>query len=135
MPSDKYAQIEPHKYAVVKMPQKNSLIKFPRKGRSDKKGYKEDDFLIHLNRHFKSTFSVFNDRHIPTENGRPYEPDFVLSSEKDNKNIFINIEIDEPYDGWLMTPTHCIGENDLRDDFFTKRGWIVIRFCGNTNSS
>ncbi|MCG9879014.1 MAG: PD-(D/E)XK nuclease family protein [Bacteroidia bacterium] len=129
LPSDKYVQTEPYKYAVVKMPQKNSLIKFPRKGRSDKKGFKEDDFLIHLNRHFKSTFSVFNDRHIPTENGRPYEPDFVLSSEKDNKNIFINIEIDEPYDGWLRTPTHCIGENDLRDDFFTKRGWIVIRFA------
>jgi len=129
LPSDKFAQTEPYKYAVVKMPQKNSLIKFPRKGRSDKKGFKEDDFLIHLNRHFKTTFSVFNDRHIPTENGRPYEPDFVLSSEKDNKNIFINIEIDEPYDGWLRTPTHCIGENDLRDDFFTKRGWIVIRFA------
>lgn len=128
-PNDKFTQTEPYKYAVVKMPQKNSLIKFPRKGRSDKKGYKEDDFLIHLNRHFKTTFSVFNDRHIPTENGRPYEPDFVLSSEKDNKNIFINIEIDEPYDGWLRTPTHCIGENDLRDDFFTKRGWIVIRFA------
>jgi len=129
LPSDKFAQTEPYKYAVVKMPQKNSLIKFPRRGRSDKKGYKEDDFLMHLNRHFKTTFSVFNDRHIPTENGRPYEPDFVLSSEKGNKNIFINIEIDEPYDGWLRTPTHCIGENDLRDEFFTKRGWIVIRFA------
>jgi hypothetical protein len=129
LPSDKFAQTEPYKYAVVKMPQKNSLIKFPRKGRSDKKGYTEDDFLIHLNRHFKESYSVFNDRHIPTENGRPYEPDFVLSSEKDNKNIFINIEIDEPYDGWLRTPTHCIGENDLRDEFFTKRGWIVIRFA------
>ncbi len=128
-PNDKFTQTRPYKYAVVKMPQKNSLIKFPRKGRSDKKGYKEDDFLIHLNRHFKTTFSVFNDRHLPTENGRPYEPDFVLSSEKDNKNIFINIEIDEPYDGWLRTPTHCIGENDLRDEFFTKRGWIVIRFA------
>lgn len=128
-PSDKFAQTEPYKYAVVKMPKKNSLIKFSRKGRSDKKGYKEDDFLIHLNRHFKTTFSVFNDRHIPTENGRPYEPDFVLSSEKDNKNIFINVEIDEPYDGWLKTPTHCIGENNLRDEFFTNRGWIVIRFA------
>lgn len=129
LPSDKFAQTEPYKYAVVKMPQKNSLIKFPRKGRSDKKGYKEDDFLIHLNQYFKTTFSIFNDRHIPTENGRPYEPDFVISSEKDNKNIFINIEIDEPYDGWMRTPTHCINENDLRDDFFTKRGWIVIRFA------
>lgn len=129
LPSEKFTQTEPYKYAVVKMPHKNTQIKFPRKGRSDKKGYKEDEFLIHLNQHFKTDFSIYNDRHIPTENGRPYEPDFVLSSEKDNKNIFINIEIDEPYDGWLRTPTHCIGENDLRDDFFTKRGWIVIRFA------
>ncbi|CAH0998055.1 hypothetical protein EMA8858_04190 [Emticicia aquatica] len=128
-PNRKFEQIEPYNYAVVKMPQQNSLIKFPRKGRSDKKGYKEDSFYADLNSHFKSTFNVLNDRHIPTENGRPYEPDFVLSSEKDNKNIFINIEIDEPYDGWLRTPTHCISENDLRDEFFTKRGWIVIRFA------
>jgi len=128
-PNRKFEQIEPYNYAVVKMPQHNSLIKFPRKGRSDKKGYKEDSFYADLKSHFKSTFNVLNDRHIPTENGRPYEPDFVLSSEKDNTNIFINIEIDEPYDGWLRTPTHCISENDLRDEFFTKRGWIIIRFA------
>lgn len=128
-PNDIFKQIEPYKYAMVKMPVKNSILKFPRKGRSDKKGYTEDDFYIQLNNYFKSTFNVFNDRHIPTINGRPYEPDFVISTEKDNKNIFINIEIDEPYDGWLRTPTHCINENDLRDDFFTKRGWIVIRFA------
>ncbi len=129
LPNTKFKQTEPYAYAVVKMPQINSLIKFPRKGRSDKKGYKEDDFLLQLNTYFKSTFSIFNDRHVPTGSGKPYEPDFVLSSEKDNKNIFINIEIDEPYDGWMRTPTHCIGDNDLRDDFFTKRGWIVIRFA------
>ena len=40
----------------------------------------------------------------------------------------------------MRTPTHCIGENDLRDDFFSKRGWIVIRFaeiqiCLETNIS
>jgi len=129
LPNDKFEQTEPYKYAVVKMPQKNSLIKFPRKGRSDKKGYKEDDFFVHLNKHFKIFFDVLNDRHIPNVNGRPYEPDFVLSNEKENKNIFINIEIDEPYDGWLRTPTHCVNENNLRDEFFTKRGWIVIRFA------
>lgn len=127
-PNDNFKQIEPYKYAVVKMPQKNSLIKFPRNGRSDKKGFKEDDFYLHLKQFFKDDYNVFNDKHIPTENGRPYEPDLILSNEKQDKNIFINIEIDEPYDGWMRTPTHCIGENDLRDDFFTKRGWIVIRF-------
>jgi len=129
IPSEKFAQTEPYKYAVVKMPKKNSMIKFPRKGRSDIKGFTEDAFFIHLNRHFKTTFNIFNDRHVPTENSW-YEPDFVLVSEIDNKNIFINIEIDEPYDGWMRAPTHGIGGRDLvRDDFFTKRGWIVIRFA------
>lgn len=129
IPNNNFLQTEPYKYAVVKMPKSASLIKFPRKGRSDKKGFKEDDFYLYLNQYFKSGFNVFNDRHIPTNNGRPYEPDFVLSNEKDNKNIFINIEIDEPYDGWLRTPTHCIGDNDSRDEFFANRGWIVIRFA------
>jgi hypothetical protein len=129
IPNEKFEQPHPFKYPLVKMPRKDSLIKFPRKGRSDRKGYKEDSFLIHLNEHFKPAFNVFNDRHIPTQNGRPYEPDFVLSSEENNKNIFINIEIDEPYDGWLRTPTHSLGEDDSRDEFFTNRGWIVIRFA------
>ncbi len=129
IPNDNFKQENPYNYAVVKMPNKNSLIKFPRKGRSDKKGYKEDDFFIYLNQYFNKDFNVLNDRHIPTENGRPYEPDLILSNEKENKNIFINIEIDEPYDGLMRTPTHCLEENDLRDEFFTKRGWIVIRFA------
>lgn len=129
LPNDNFKQLGNYKYAVVKMPGANSLIKFPRKGRSDKKGHKEDEFFNYLNHYFRNDIHVFNDRHIPPKSGRPYEPDFVLSKEKDNKNIFINIEIDEPYDGWLGSPTHCIGDNDLRDDFFTKRGWIVIRFA------
>lgn len=128
-PNNKFAQEELYKYAVVKMPQKNCPIKFPRKGRSDKKGFKEDDFFIDLYKHFQKDFSVFNDKHIPVNSRNIYEPDFVITSEKDNKNIFIDIEIDEPYDLLLKTPIHCIGENDIRDDFFTKRGWIVIRFA------
>ena len=128
-PNNKFQQTEPYKYAVVKMPQINSPIKLPRIGRSDNKGAKENDFLIYLNEHFKSMFDVSNSRHVLTRKGRPYEPDFVISSEKDNKNIFIDIEIDEPYDLRMRTPTHNVGENDLRDDFFIKRGWIVIRFA------
>lgn len=129
LPNAFFNQQEPYSYPVVKMPSKNSYIKFPRKGRSDKKGYKENEFKIYLDQYFQTQFNIFNDKHIPTKNGRPYEPDFVMSNEEEGKNIFINIEIDEPYDGWLKTPTHCEGENDLRDDFFTKRGWIVIRFA------
>jgi len=129
LPNDNFKQGDPCNYPIVRMPLKNSLIKFPRKGRSDKKGYKEDDFFKQITPFFTEQFEIINDRHIPTENGRPYEPDLILINEKEGKNIFINIEIDEPYDGWMRTPTHCIGDNNLRDDFFTKRGWLVIRFA------
>jgi hypothetical protein len=127
--NEAYKQNDPYRYPVAKMPNKNCLIKFPRKGRSNKVGYTENGFLQYLVKYFNHEFQIYNDRHIPTETARPYEPDFVLINEKDNKNIFINIEIDEPYDGWLRNPTHCVGEDDLRDDFFAKRGWIVIRFA------
>jgi hypothetical protein len=129
IPSSEYCQAEPYIYAVAKMPRPNSIIKFPRNGRSDKKGYKEDDFFQHLKQHFAGNFIVSNDKHVPTKSSRPYEPDFILINERGNKNIFINIEIDEPYDGFTRTPTHCLYENDIRDQFFTNRGWIVIRFA------
>ncbi len=52
----------------------------------------------------------------------------MLINEKENKNIFINIEIDEPYDGVSRIPTHEINRDVYRDLFFTNRGYIVIRF-------
>ncbi|MCX6352346.1 MAG: hypothetical protein NTX03_10865 [Bacteroidetes bacterium] len=128
-PNNKFLQSEQYSYAAVKMPLEDSLIKLSRKGRSNKKGYTEDGFFRTLKEHFKGKFSVFNDRHIPTKNGRVYEPDFVLSNIKNSKNIYINTEIDEPYEGGKKAPTHCIGKDNIRDDFFTKRGWIVIRFA------
>lgn len=122
-------QDSPYKYPIVKMPEEGSLIKFPRKGRSNKKGFTEVTFFKYLNKYFDAYFKIYNDKHLPQKNGRPYEPDFVLLNENENKNIFINIEIDEPYDGVGRVPTHCIGDDDYRDIFFTKRGWIVIRFA------
>ena len=128
LPSDDFQYLESH-YPYVKMPNEYSLIKFPRNGRSDKRGFTEDAFLLNLKDSFNSSFQVFNDKHIPTTSSRPYEPDFVLSTEVNGKNIFIDIEVDEPYDGYAKMPTHCIGENTIRDNFFTIRGWIVIRFA------
>lgn len=129
LPNNEFKQIEPYNYAVVKMPKENSVIKFPRKGRSEKKGFTEDAFYSQLNKYFKPTFNVYNDKHIPFNKVNYYEPDFVLSNENNGKNIFINVEIDEPYDGWSRIPIHCIGENEIRDNFFLKNGWIVIRFA------
>jgi len=128
-PSITFEQQEPYHYAVAKMPPKNSLIKSPRKGYAYYKGVTEDNFFKLLKKYFQNSFNVYNDRFVPKGSSKPYEPDFVLSCEINNKNIFIDIEIDEPYDIKDRKPIHCIGEDDVRDEFFTKRGWIVIRFA------
>ena len=128
-PSILFNQIEPYSYPIVKMPKENSYIKFPRKGRSNKLGFTEDTFFEELNRYFKTEYKVYNDRHITYKNGcNIYEPDFLVITEKEDKNIFINIEIDEPYDGVSRIPTHEINRDVYRDLFFTNRGYIVIRF-------
>ena len=68
---------------------------------------------------------------IPNFNN-PYEPDIVLFDK--SLNLYIDIEIDEPYDGYFRYPTHYIHPEDeikqdnTRDLFFTESGWIVIRF-------
>lgn len=128
-PSMLFTQAEPYNYPMVKMPKENSYIKFPRLGRSNKLGFTENTFLELLNKYFNSDFKIHNDRHITHKNGNNgYEPDFLLINEKENKNIFINIEIDEPYDGISRIPTHEINRDVYRDLFFTNRGYIVIRF-------
>lgn len=73
---------------------------------------------------------VYNDRHVPTPNAlSPYEPDLVVINEQNGLNLFVNIEIDEPYDGVYRQPIHCEGDDNARDEFFTRRGWIVVRFA------
>lgn len=57
-----------------------------------------------------------------------YRPDFCLYWQK--KNLYIDIEIDEPYDIVSRKPIHYQGNGDnLRDRYFTRNGWCVIRFA------
>src|SRR5690606_32783383 len=122
-PNNKFLQNEPYEYPSVKFPNEDAPIKFPKNGRSNKKGYKEEEFYTFLTSYFANDFKVFNDKHIPQQNNhRPYEPDFLLVKEQENKNIFINIEIDEPYEGLSKTPTHIVNQDIYRDLFFTNRG-------------
>ena len=129
IPSKIFVQENPYSYPVCKMPLEGSFIKFPKKGRTNKLGSTENGFYVYLKKHFEQNFSIYNDRHITHRIGTNYyEPDFLIISEKENKNIFINIEIDEPYDGLSRIPTHELNKDNFRDNFFTKRGYIVIRF-------
>lgn len=108
------------------MPNSDSFLKLPRIGRSKQRGYKEADFYkliqtkipeIETNIEFHLSIPFFN---------RPYEPDIVLFDK--SINLYIDIEIDEPYDGYYRYPTHEVGKDDIRDLFFIESGWIVIRF-------
>ncbi|RYE56092.1 MAG: DUF559 domain-containing protein, partial [Sphingobacteriales bacterium] len=63
--------------------------------------------------------------------GRSYQPDIIFHHEA--SNIWIDIEIDEPYDALSKTPIHYIDEFGFskdweRDSYFTSHGWTVIRF-------
>ena len=131
-PNNHFEQTEQYSYPVVKMPKQNSILKLPRLGRSNQKGYKEKDFYNQIK--FNITdITIENNVHMVIPNyNKPYEPDIVLFDKR--LNLYIDIEIDEPYDGYYRYPTHCtnpeeeIKQDDVRDLFFTESGWVVIRF-------
>jgi len=119
-------------YPVVKMPVNNSSLKLPRSGRSNQKGYKEKGFFVQLISNFTDFEFTDNVHMVIPYFSRPYEPDIVLFDKQ--CNLYIDIEIDEPYDGYFRYPTHNLRseeeqkQDNIRDLFFTESGWIVIRF-------
>jgi hypothetical protein len=132
IPNAHFAQERQYKYPVVKMPKPNSNLKLPRIGRSNQKGYKEHDFYKQLKLCI-SGVEIVNNVHLVIPNfNRPYEPDIVLVDKR--LNLYVDIEIDEPYDGYYRYPTHSLNpeeeekQDNIRDLFFTESGWIVIRF-------
>ena len=131
-PNNHFAQAEPYLYPVVKMPKQGSSLKLARQGRTNQKGYKENGFYNQLKLNVVD-IGITNDVHMVIPNfNKPYEPDIVLYDK--NLNLYIEIEIDEPYDGYYRYPTHFINPEDeikqdnVRDLFFIESGWIVIRF-------
>jgi len=133
-PINIFAQTEPLNYPYVLMPKPRCVIKFPRKGRTGRKGYKEEDFKTYIERYFRNGFQVFDDRFILTKNSKtPFEPDFTLIDEKNGINLFIDIEIDEPYEGLndikKRKATHYQYSDNNRNNAFKNRGWVVIRFA------
>src|SRR5690606_31586096 len=127
-----FAQEEQYLYPVVKMPKSNTILKLPRNGRSNQKGYKEKDFYNQLKQNITDIEMTDNVHMVIPNFNKPYEPDIVLFDK--NLNLYIDIEIDEPYDGYYRYPTHFINPEDeikqdnIRDLFFIESGWIVIRF-------
>ena len=124
-PNDKFDSADV--YPIVYSPAPNAYLKLPRNGRSNVRGYKELDFLAEIGREF-TDISVSDDLHLKIP-GRyaPYEPDIVLYDE--SINLYIDVEIDEPYDGYSRLVTHILeGRDTVRDIFFKESGWVVVRF-------
>lgn len=130
-PTTKYKQSIPQYFPLVLMPEKNTVIKPPVNGKSSNKGMTEEsfcrDFLLkYFTNQVFDSLTVFH-------GSTPYEPDLAFIDLITGKNIFIDIEIDEPYDGVNRLPTHYRTSSGTIDDSrnvgFTERGWIVIRFA------
>ena len=116
-------------YPILKTPAKGCVIRTHRFGKSKRRGYKEESFQNSAQKYFGVLFQVSGDIRLNTgKETRPFEPDIAIIGKNTNKNIRIDIEIDEPYSGINRQPTHCKGEDDMRDIYFTDRGWIVVRF-------
>lgn len=132
LPTNVFESTEPL-YPFVAMPEPNSIIKPPLKGKTGRKGFTEERFKAYLTKHFRTDFIIDDDHYLLVRGQiRPYEPDFSLIDKK-NRNILVDIEIDEPYQGINeienRKPTHYVGIDNERNNAFTKRGWIVLRFA------
>ena len=116
-------------YPIFMSPTKGCIVRSHRIGSTKRRGYKEKSFQLTLEKYFSPEFKVSGDIRLNTgKETRPFEPDIAILDLESDKNIRIDIEIDEPYAGITRQATHCGNEDYLRDCYFIDRGWIVIRF-------
>ncbi len=116
-------------YPAIRFPKKGCIVFPHRKGKLFRRGYTEQMFEDCLKANLTNNFSIIGNAEILLGNEcRPYEPDIAIIASS-NKNIRIDIEIDEPYNGVTREPTHFIGCGDeFRDLNLVNAGWIVMRF-------
>jgi hypothetical protein len=115
-------------YPILKIPSKGCIVRTHRIGTTKRKGFKDESFEKSISELLSNKFEVSVNIRLNTGKlTRPFEPDIAIICST-NKNIRIDIEIDEPYAGITRQPTHCKGEDFNRDNYFRDRGWIVIRF-------
>lgn len=133
-PTNIFAQTEPVNFPYVLMPSEaGCVIQFPRKGRASRQGHQEARFFTYLQEHFQQVFGLYNDRLLLVRSTNQYEPDFILTDEVNGLNLFLDIEIDEPYTGTnelaARQPTHYQLADANRNNDFCSRGWVVVRFA------
>ena len=130
-PNNRFKQNVQQTFPLVLMPVRNIDIKPPVNGKSSNKGMTEESFC--RNFLMKQFQNLVYDSLTVFMGSTPYEPDLAIIDLVSGKNVFIDIEIDEPYDGLSRNPTHYRTQNGTSDDNrnkgFTDRGWMVIRFA------
>lgn len=123
---------EHEKFPSLKVPRKDTPILVPQVDNiGSTVGVMEPVFGAQLRNICKEIkgIKVFKNMKLPILNRNySYRPDFCLYWER--KKLYIDIEIDEPYDIVSRKPIHYKGNGDnLRDRYFIRNGWCVIRFA------
>lgn len=129
--SQKFKQSDSWSYAVAKFPEYGCIMKPPAHAKFEIRGHKEESFEKTLKNCLPESLHISGEYALPTgENTRPFEPDIAIIYSKENINMFIDIEIDEPYGGITRNAIHDKDNvDDARDLYFLNRGWIVFRFA------
>ncbi|TRW25351.1 hypothetical protein FMM05_08590 [Flavobacterium zepuense] len=109
----------PHIFYPTTVAVDKNLIDF----KNYKTGFSESFFEHKLERYFKNHIL----KNVVIDDGRkyPYQPDYIFYYEE--YNLYIDIEIDEPYALSNKKPIHL--NDDKRNDYFLDKGWGVIRFA------
>ena len=130
---DHYLDEDEHKqFPSLKVPRINTRIIKPQADRiGATTGVMEPILQKHLHNMCKEIngLKLLNNVKLPILNRNySYRPDFCLYWE--TKKLYIDIEIDEPYDIVSRKPIHYKENGDnLRDIYFIRNGWCIIRFA------
>lgn len=111
------------RYPLVLLPRRNEAVSPELLTNQPQKGSSEAYFFRYLKRYFPGC--VFDNLALRIKDAH-YFPDFVLYYEP--HELWIDIEIDEPYSLPHGEPTHYIGADDRRNQFFLDKGWVIVRF-------
>ena len=127
-------EFEHTQFPAVKIPQKGvQILKWYKSHKDAVVGVSEPLLLAKLKELCKNNegLVLLEKIAIPIQSREySYRPDAALYFKE--HNICIDIEIDEPYDICSHKPLHYIGSSDnLRDTYFTRNGWCVLRYSEN----
>lgn len=131
-PYDKFqGELDHTNFPSIMIPQQNTSILIPQPDKTGATiGVMEPVLFSRLHKMCEelSCIKILDNVKLPILNRNySYRPDICLCWEE--KNLYIDIEVDEPYDIVSRKPIHYKESGDnLRDRYFIRNGWCVIRF-------